>query len=169
MLIPTHLANYDFPTLVSIWLSIWEICPNFRVYQFCVSGYLNWITRSMHCVKSIHIKKVVVWIGMNTKISLSITAWKVSVFEVLLVRIFRIRTDYGEMLRISLHMQSECRKKKTRKTSSTHTFHAVMDKEIFLFIPIYTATFLMWLYQHVKLFLIATLLHGLSMMSSTFS
>ena len=49
------------------------------------------------------------------------TAKKVPVFGVFLVRISRIRTEYGEILRI----HSKCGKVPTRKTSNTDTFHAV--------------------------------------------
>ena len=49
------------------------------------------------------------------------TAWKVFIFGDILVRIFRIRAEYGEIL-----IQSKCRKIQTRKTLNTGTFHSVI-------------------------------------------
>ena len=52
----------------------------------------------------------------------SVTAWKVSVFGVFLVRIFP-HLDW-----ISLRILSECRKILNRKPPNTDTFHAVCSK-----------------------------------------
>ena len=59
---------------------------------------------------------------------LSITVWKVSVFGVFLVRIFQ-HLDWISVFRysISLHIQSECGKIRTRKIPNTDTFHAVQS------------------------------------------
>ena len=61
------------------------------------------------------------------------TAYKVSVFEVILVRIFpgfsRIWTEYGEILRISpysVRMRENAGKMRTRITPNTDSFYAVM-------------------------------------------
>ena len=62
------------------------------------------------------------------------TAWKVSVFRVILVHIFqafsRIRTEYGEIRRTSIspysvQMRENAGKMRTRITLNTDTFHAV--------------------------------------------
>ena len=54
---------------------------------------------------------------------LQITAWKVSVFGVFLVRIF----PHSDWIRrdVSLLIYFECRKIRTRKTPNADTFHAV--------------------------------------------
>ena len=63
------------------------------------------------------------------------TAWKVSLFRVILVRIFpafsRIRTEYGEILRISPYsvlMRENAGKVRTRITPNTETFYTVPGK-----------------------------------------
>ena len=52
---------------------------------------------------------------------LNITAWKVSVFGVILVRIF----SYSHWIGVSLRIQSKCGKIRTRITPNTDTFYAV--------------------------------------------
>ena len=59
---------------------------------------------------------------MAINISLGIHCLKVSVFAVILVRIFLYFPRYG----VSLHIQSECGKMQTRITPNTDTFHAVI-------------------------------------------
>ena len=67
------------------------------------------------------------WLVIINLIVIPMTAWKVSVFGVVLVRIFPafgLNTEsYGE----SLCIRSECRKIRTRKTPNTGTFYAVND------------------------------------------
>ena len=61
-------------------------------------------------------------IGVNKSKTLTNTAWKVSVFGVILVGIF----PYSDWIqRDTLHFQSECPKIRTRKTPNTGFFHAV--------------------------------------------
>ena len=40
---------------------------------------------------------------------------------------FRIRTEYGEIYGLSLHIQSKCGKMQTSKTPNTDTSHAVCE------------------------------------------
>ena len=63
-----------------------------------------------------------------------ITAWKVSVFGVFLVRIFPhldwTRRDTSFF--VSLRIQSKCGKRRTRKTPNMDTFYAVYEMKKFL-------------------------------------
>ena len=54
------------------------------------------------------------------------SAWKVSAFGVSLVRIFSAFGLNTEKYGVSLRIQSECGKIRTRKTPNTDTFHAVI-------------------------------------------
>ena len=62
-----------------------------------------------------------------------ISAWKVSVFGVILVRIpaFPLNT---ERYSVFLHIQSKCTKIRNWKTSNTDTFHAVYTYKIYRYI-----------------------------------
>ena len=50
-----------------------------------------------------------------------------SIFGVFQVRIFRIWTEYGQILRNSSHIQSKYEKIQTRKTPNTDTFDTVKN------------------------------------------
>ena len=63
-------------------------------------------------------------ISFNQSKCENITAWKVSVFGVFLVRIF-LHSDWIRRYSVSLRIRSECAKTRTRKTPNTDTFHAV--------------------------------------------
>ena len=77
--------------------------------------FFNWIFLKIKWLFSVSEKCVCGSIFWNFY-----TVWKVFVFGILLVRIFRIWTEYGE-----IHIQSKCGKIRTRKTPNTDTFHAV--------------------------------------------
>ena len=56
---------------------------------------------------------------------ISLTAWKISVFRVFLVRIFQHLGLNTERYSVSPLIQSECWKIRTKKTQNTDTFQAV--------------------------------------------
>ena len=71
------------------------------------------------------------------------TAWKVSaVFGVFLVRVF---PHSGWIRNVSLRIQSECGKVRTRKTSNTDTFHLVIALHHSLWNQILSEIFSFWL------------------------
>ena len=61
------------------------------------------------------------------------TAWKMSVFGVILVRIFQ-HSDWIRRDTVSLHIQSECGKIWTRITPNTVTFYAVTYVDFCIFL-----------------------------------
>ena len=92
--------------------------------ELCLSIFARWFN-STNLVISWHWLLLYMILFRRSKKGISYkntyTGWKVSVFGVLLVRIF----PYSDWIRRSLRIQSECGKMRTRITANTDTFHAV--------------------------------------------
>ena len=111
---------------VSLRIVTWSFCNRQKSYILGLSNYLQNFVPQFYVSKSI-LWNTGSWIlhsnGMAssfTGLAMIFTAWKVSVFGVILVRIF-LNSDW-----VSLRIQSECRKAQIRITPNTDTFYTVI-------------------------------------------
>ena len=95
-------------------------------YTYRLNVQLNF--SSALSVKYLLLSSLILWFLSNFPIG---TAWKVSRIRSFFWSVFScIRTKYREIV-VSLRIQSECGKRRTRKTPNTDTFHAVRIDSVF--------------------------------------